>query len=326
MSARQLRKEKDCLNCGHLVDDRFCSHCGQENIEVREPALGMIIHAAADYFHFEHRFFKTFKPLLFKPGFLSKEYISGKRESYINPIRLYIFISIVFFIVVFANTNKSTGSDSNHLSEEQIQELPENTKENNFILKPDPGSIFSSVVGTVLHWQITDSTISAYEKRQSALPEVEKDGALKSTFIKKHLLLKNSPEQREKFTEQLRHNFPKIMFFLLPIFALILKLVYLHKKKYYYEHFIYSLHVHSAIFLAILFVLLLKWIITYFFGVSGLSWLLIIFILWYIYRSLRIFYGNTRKKTILQMCFLFCCYAIVFNISLFIISALTFAS
>jgi hypothetical protein len=56
MSSDNLRKEKDCLNCGHWVEEIFCPRCGQKNIELKEPALKMIVHAVADYFHFEHTF------------------------------------------------------------------------------------------------------------------------------------------------------------------------------------------------------------------------------------------------------------------------------
>ena len=106
MSSVKLRKEKDCLNCGHVVEEHFCPHCGQENIVTKEDAFHMVTHAIADYFHFEHKFFGTIKPLLFKPGQLTKEYVAGKRMSSIHPIRLYIFISIVFFLVILSGKSK----------------------------------------------------------------------------------------------------------------------------------------------------------------------------------------------------------------------------
>jgi hypothetical protein len=332
MSVGKLRKEKDCLNCGHHVDERFCPHCGQENTEVKEPALGMIIHAIADYFHFEHKFFGTLKPLLLKPGFLSKEYIAGKRESYIYPIRLYIFISILFFLVILADKNKPSAESNRSLQDQPtlITAPNENSNKNEHtstVIEPDASSVFSFVVETLFSWQVMDSTTLAYEKRQTALSESERDGFLKAAFIKKRLLLKEDPHQREKFKEHWLHNFPKIMFLLLPMFALILKLVYLRKKKYYYEHFIYSLHVHSAIFIAILFTLLLQFGLTFIVDVkSWLNWILVIYILWYIYRSLKVFYESTRRKTIFKMGFLFFSYAIIFNIFLLLISAFTFMS
>ncbi len=111
MSSLKLRKEKNCLNCGHTVEESYCTHCGQENIELKENAWHMIVHAVADYFHFEHKFFGTLKPLLFKPGKLTAEYVAGKRASFLHPIKLYIFISIVFFIVVFSGTTVNVGDN-----------------------------------------------------------------------------------------------------------------------------------------------------------------------------------------------------------------------
>ena len=77
MSSFKLRKEKDCLNCGSVVEKQFCPVCGQENIQVKEDALHMVAHAVADYFHFEHKFFGTIKPLLLQPGKLTAAYVTG---------------------------------------------------------------------------------------------------------------------------------------------------------------------------------------------------------------------------------------------------------
>jgi hypothetical protein len=341
MSTRKLRHEKDCLNCGHYVDERFCTHCGQENIEVKEPAVGMIIHAVADYFHFEHTFFSTLKPLLFKPGFLSNEYISGKRESYIYPVRLYIFISVLFFLIILTAKNQSTEPKIDHegvptqitayneISEKEIlSDSVLNSPQRKIDReRTDASSLFSAMVETLFSWQVKDTTVAAYEKQQSVLPVTERDNFLKRAYIKKRLFLREHPNRREAFKEHFLHNFPKIMFLLLPVFALILKLVYFNKKKYYYEHFIYSLHVHSAIFLAVLFTLFLQWGLSLIVDVSDwLKWILIVYVLWYIYRSLRIFYKSTRNRTIFKMAFLFASYAVIFNVFLFLIAAFTFIS
>jgi hypothetical protein len=111
MSSVKHRKEKDCLNCGYIVEENFCTHCGQENIVTKEDAFHMVTHAIADYFHFEHKFFGTIGPLLLKPGKLTKEYVAGKRMASIHPIRLYIFISIVFFLVVLSGSGVHKSSE-----------------------------------------------------------------------------------------------------------------------------------------------------------------------------------------------------------------------
>lgn len=115
MSANKLRKEKNCLNCNAEVAGRFCQVCGQENIEPDESFWQLCIHFVADLFHYDGKFFRTIRFLLFKPAFVTKEYIRGRRASYLHPIRLYIFTSAVFFIFFF--TFIATGEETGQLTE-----------------------------------------------------------------------------------------------------------------------------------------------------------------------------------------------------------------
>ncbi|MET1054758.1 MAG: DUF3667 domain-containing protein [Pedobacter sp.] len=94
------RKEKNCLNCGHHVEEHYCTHCGQPNLELKEPFWHFIGHSVGHYFHFDSKFFHTLVPLLSKPGQITLDYLAGKRARYIHPVSLYIFVSIVYFIIV----------------------------------------------------------------------------------------------------------------------------------------------------------------------------------------------------------------------------------
>src|ERR1700748_2942472 len=122
---KHYRHENDCLNCGTiLVEGHFCPNCGQENLEMKESFGHMMSHAISDYFHFDYQFFHTLKPLLFKPGKLTKEYMSGHRISYLHPVKMYIFISVVYFLLVFQT---GAGGDWAHFKSsgriEKIHEL-----------------------------------------------------------------------------------------------------------------------------------------------------------------------------------------------------------
>lgn len=99
MSHKKYRAEKDCLNCGTIVEQKFCSACGQENLQIQENFFHMAGHFIADYFHYDSKFFRNLKSLIFKPGFLTKEYLEGKRVRHIHPLRLYFFVTIVMVIV-----------------------------------------------------------------------------------------------------------------------------------------------------------------------------------------------------------------------------------
>lgn len=108
MSHGKERKEKNCLNCNAVVAGRFCQVCGQENLDPNENFRQLCVHFIYDIFHFDGQFFSTLKYLLFKPGFLTKEFFRGKRASYLHPIRMYLFTSAIFFLIYLSinNSNK----------------------------------------------------------------------------------------------------------------------------------------------------------------------------------------------------------------------------
>ncbi|WP_199141858.1 DUF3667 domain-containing protein [Pedobacter sp. ASV12] len=102
MSAGKYRKDHTCLNCGFHVEEHYCSRCGQANLELKENLWHFITHSIAHYFHFDNKFFKTLSPLLTKPGQVTLDYLAGKRARYINPVNMYIFVSIIYFLVAYS--------------------------------------------------------------------------------------------------------------------------------------------------------------------------------------------------------------------------------
>lgn len=131
------RKEKNCLNCNAEVIGRYCHICGQENVEIKESFWQLATHLIYDIMHFDSKFFETLKYLLFRPGFLSKEYLRGRRASYLHPIKMYVFTSAIFFIIFFAFvikpdqfnvSNKAETEEGKKTISEQIQLLQDSLK------------------------------------------------------------------------------------------------------------------------------------------------------------------------------------------------------
>jgi len=81
MSHGKLRESQKCENCGSYVSERHCPTCGQENIETRQPFYYLITHFIEDLVHYDYSFWQTIKKLFLKPGQLTIEYLSGKRNS-----------------------------------------------------------------------------------------------------------------------------------------------------------------------------------------------------------------------------------------------------
>ncbi|RZL44283.1 MAG: DUF3667 domain-containing protein [Pedobacter sp.] len=111
MSAGKYRKEHNCLNCGSHVETHYCSNCGQPNLELKESFWGFISHSIAHYFHFDNKFFQTLTPLLTKPGQVTLDYLAGKRARYINPVSMYIFVSIVYFLVAYSPEHSANNDE-----------------------------------------------------------------------------------------------------------------------------------------------------------------------------------------------------------------------
>lgn len=94
----KIEPQIECENCHAFINGKFCSQCGQSQDSSIRYFWSVILHLLHDIFSFDSRASRTLKPLIFKPGFLTKEYFCGRRVHYVPPLRLYLFISIIFFI------------------------------------------------------------------------------------------------------------------------------------------------------------------------------------------------------------------------------------
>jgi hypothetical protein len=336
---KHYRQENDCLNCGTLLEGKYCHNCGQENLELKESFGHMMNHAISDYFHFDHQFFHTLKPLLFKPGYLTNEYMAGRRAQYLHPVKMYIFISIVYFLLLFqsghetvkakpANPAKPAAvkviTDSINkaivknpdLSAAQKKQIQKNvTRYAGGIIKVtrdddgDTTRVRSGLFGT------KDTSYSQYLAEQRKLPESKRDGLLKMEIHKKAIAYRHKYGSRAKevFYEEFKHNIPKMMFLMLPLFALILKLTFSKNRKFYVEHLIYTFHLHCFLFIFMVFIMLLELIIPVdWFIVDWINLGATVYVIWYIFRSLRIVYARSVFRTITKMIGMSIMYFVVF--------------
>jgi len=91
-----------CPQCGVTSGSEvtYCPACGQKRIHGKVTLKDLLNSFLSDYLAYDSKLALSLKPLLFKPGFLTVEYLAGKRTGYITPFRLYIFISIFFFLLL----------------------------------------------------------------------------------------------------------------------------------------------------------------------------------------------------------------------------------
>lgn len=90
---------ENCLNCGEVLTGQHCSHCGQP-AKVRVLSLwGLTRDVIGDLLDADSRVWRTLWPLAFRPGLLTQEFLRGRRMSYTPPFRMYLVLSLVFFVM-----------------------------------------------------------------------------------------------------------------------------------------------------------------------------------------------------------------------------------
>lgn len=339
---RKLRKENNCLNCGNTVEERYCSHCGQENVEPREPFKHIFTHFVTDYLHLDEKFWSSIRPLLFKPGYLTNQYNAGRRASYVHPFRLYIFITIIFFIFSPGlggskkepiRLDESTSAKDSSLMSDAVKSkrdslmadvlnsngdtaLTDALKLNGDSALADVDSALVDSSGEVSYYASTDSmdisfdddkfvsydtSIEQYRAKQMALPEDQRDGMIARFLKERSITAKNSGKNlRDTVNNNFKKNTSKMIFCLLPIFALFLKLFFRKEKHFYVEHFFHSVYIHSFLFL----MLLIFGSITKFLPndyAVYMSILAILLIVVYIYVSCKVVYKEHPMLIIIKL-------------------------
>ncbi|KAF2509566.1 DUF3667 domain-containing protein [Flavobacterium zhairuonense] len=321
MSHNKIRDDKTCLNCRHVVEQKFCPNCGQENSDTRKTFHHLFVHFFEDLTHYENAFWKTIKNLLVKPSTLTKEYLSGKRLSYLAPVRLYIFISFITFLLIAMFPSKVT-EELNKKEKEDSSEIISQTKKgyDKFSEKFNEKTMKKSYFELKSMKEI--DSIQKYGKEDEKLSDFEYWVYEKAVHVTENNTKK---EIITKFIESFIHNIPKILFIIMPFFAFFLWIFHSKKKWYYFDHGIFTLHYFSFLLLIFLILFIVNKIAGIFEGNGPISvvtnlinFVGIVWMCYYFYPAHHRFYGESRFVSFVKSAILF-----VIN-SLFILFLLIF--
>jgi hypothetical protein len=252
MSHLPERKEKVCLNCRATLIDRYCHHCGQENLEPKESFWHLLEHFIEDLTHFDGKLFITIKYLLFNPGHLTTAYVQGKRVSYLNPIRMYLFISAMYFLLLMSLIPYQT---NNAIQQLQNQNVSKNISVSNNV------HITRSLLDSLdkenkdIKPTFEPKTIAQYDSVQNALPRKDRDNKIERAISIKLIKLEerakgNKQEMLLVFMEKFAHSLPYLLFISVPLIALLFQLVYVrHKEIFYVSNVIFTIHFYCVYFI-----------------------------------------------------------------------------
>jgi len=215
-SEKRVRRNRElpvgtvCRNCGSQLYSRYCHNCGQDLFIGRERKLRGIIYSTFDtIFAIDNKILKTLKYLLFYPGRLTNEYLSGHIVRYVLPAKLFWFISIIFFFFfsLQIDTSKlgSAADDGNAVVKDSIPAL-----------------------------QVS-------QERNLNIPE--EDGTMQSN---EGILNDFDPKE---FVDALIRYLPYAMLLATPLFAFLLYIAFRKRQRYYADNMIFALHFHSFVFI-----------------------------------------------------------------------------
>jgi len=228
MSETPEQEEARCLNCGTAASDRYCSSCGQETRVRRVAFLRLTREALSSFLELDSTVLRSIVPLLFRPGYLTRAYIDGHRASQLAPARLYLFLSLVFFLFFHIPT-------------------------------PEADDVVISLDGDVLTGEgAEDATEVAVEQLQLDLPETSPTTAfgrlLRARFSAQEERFKGMKPQDllDLLVRTTNSTLPKALILFVPVVALLLKVLYLGTGWLYFDHFVFSLHLQSALLLFLL--------------------------------------------------------------------------
>jgi hypothetical protein len=329
---------KRCESCGTPLTGRFCPQCGQAAIDYRRSFRHVIVDVLDSFLNWDTKFFATIGLLIAKPWRLTNEFLAGNRVRYVHPLRLYLLASILFFFAVNYWAN-SIHLQSRNLSPEARAEIGRE------LVKEDlPADVHAKIEEALnLNSPAPASTARAgedpslqWEKREtsdhSQRPLVESGPGRTSTPFKKWL----EQHAKEKFGVDgahgreflmaLTNHLPAMMLFCIPLFALLLKTLYIRRKIFYIDHLIYALHIHSFAYVATILIILAAIGLNRVAVGTFAGWL--VTLLWIgfaaqIFLSIRRVYQQGWFVSILKFLFGGFAYLIVLNIALCITCLVT---
>jgi hypothetical protein len=301
----------ECGNCGATLMGPYCYDCGQ-HVHESARSISALTHDAWHLAtHIDGRFWQTLYILLLKPGKLTKEYFAERRARYLPPVRLYLVLSVLFFAFGLATPQKhsapptATTRDATPPDAAPNAAAPSNAAPEDAAAEKIPAAKKKSRK-SILRISNCDNIVTSIPGMQDFMRQA---------------CARNPDNYAESVEHALLANIPKMMFVFVPMMALVMLILYWRPRRYYVEHLVFFLHSHAAIFLLLLIQALLGWVAFWLAWSTFRGWVIAIISLysvWYVYRAMRVYYGQGRVLTLAKLCVVGFTYMIGFAFTLLV--------
>src|SRR5213592_1085249 len=279
-----------CENCGAPLTGHYCAQCGQAAVDYRRSFRHVIADVLESFLNWDSKFFATIALLIFKPWRLTNEFLAGKRVRYVNPLRLYLLASILFFFAVNYGA-KGIRIDPTKFPEEKRAEVAaaiadkrgeieaELRKDNltpeqrqkvqkalDYLTKPS-ATTTPTPEETASPTPAPSASPTGESHQQSYGPVADRpfvvfDNAKSTTPFERWIEGRAKEKMGEHVTKMglfistLFSNLPYMMLCCIPLFAFVLKVLYIRRHIFYIDHLIYALHIHTFAYVGIMLIVL----------------------------------------------------------------------
>lgn len=296
---------RSCQNCAAPLTGPYCAQCGQHDVDYHRSFHHLTHDLLENLFHFEGKFFASVAWLLARPGRLTKEFIAGRRMSQLNPLRFYLFVSVLFFLgLSLLNHGHIVDFDRR-----ELDRLPIEAANNTEVAEQRAAAQQPPAAGA---------------KKPATKLTVNRDSDFGRRLTDKLLSGALTPSE---VVDAVEHRVPSLLFLGVPLYALLLKLFYWRQRRYYIEHLIFSLHLHTWGFLVAMvgggYLRLVglgpDWLFT------GAAWAFALWAVWYLLTSFREVYAQGWDKTSLKFVTLALIYSFILIVTAMLLAVGTLA-
>ncbi|MDX2411646.1 MAG: DUF4286 family protein [Woeseiaceae bacterium] len=329
----------DCLNCGTQLKGQYCRNCGQRSRSRLISLWELISDAFGDLFEIDSRLWQTLVPLMIRPGRLTRDYLQGRRARYMPPFRMYLVLSLLFFVVAFFDPREELGllfepepeQTSGAVPDIEIAVPDEAIDEARQVLDELAADGILPDVELPENADTDDGGFLLKYNDDSEDIEVEGDCDVDSTDLDdlpdwiarrltperlKRICEKTQIDGGKAFVDKLLDNIPAALIVLLPLMAFVLKALYPLSKRYYVEHLLFFVHFHAFFFLILTLQILLLRISTMLGIPEAVPIVTVVvtsfYVPAYLFKSMRRVYGQGGFVTFLKFAVLLISYLIGF--------------
>jgi hypothetical protein len=226
----------DCLNCGNHLRGQYCGQCGQRSRSRLISLWELISDAFGDLFELDSRLWQTVVPLLTRPGRLTRDYLKGRRARFMPPFRMYLVMSVIFFVVAFFDPREELGLFFEPQTEAEIAAEAEQD-ENDIVIFDDEDEEIDDEEGECNIGADGMDDLPPWLARRLTVERL--------TQVCERIVADSGKSLSAKVID----STPTALIVLLPLMALVLKALYPLSRRYYVEHLLFFVHFHAFVFL-----------------------------------------------------------------------------